>query len=159
MIKSAGNWYFPILIFNCLHPEVATISPPGELTLRGFPMFSTARPCLFTNALEMNECDAPVSNNTIAGNVLSKNVPITTSGSSNTSSTYVVHMSLLERVGLGSSLGLSFRTLSGIMSLILALETDHLADVPLGFMIWAMLSMVRVMTSMSVSPVAPHCSP
>jgi hypothetical protein len=43
--------------------------------------------CLFTNALDMNEWDAPVSNKTNAINELSGNIPITALGSFITSST------------------------------------------------------------------------
>ena len=56
------------------------ISPPGELTLIGFLIVSTGNALLFTKVLDMNECDAPVSNKTNAVKELSGNVPITTSG-------------------------------------------------------------------------------
>ena len=50
-----------------LHSFVTRISPLEELTLTGFNMVDVARLCLFTKALDMNECDAPVSNNTNVG--------------------------------------------------------------------------------------------
>jgi hypothetical protein len=48
----------------------------------GVFMLSVGILFLSTNTLDMNECDAPVSNKTRAEKLLSKNVPITTSGSS-----------------------------------------------------------------------------
>ena len=66
----------------------------------------------------------------------------------------MVHISLLERVGLGSSFSLIFWALCGIVALVLALVASHLADISLVFWIWAMLSMVMIMTSMSISLVA-----
>ena len=62
-------------------------------------------------------------------------------------------MSLLERIGLGSYLDLLFWEVINIMALVVALETEHLTDVSLGFRIGTMLSIVMIMASMSISPV------
>jgi hypothetical protein len=50
-------------------------------------MVSVGNPFLFAKVLDMNECDAPVSNKTNAVNELRGNIPITASGSFITSST------------------------------------------------------------------------
>ena len=67
-------------------------------------------------------------------------------------------MSLLERVGLGSFFSLLFWAFGCIVALVLALVTSHLADIPLVFWIWVMLSMVMIMASMSISFVASIAS-
>jgi hypothetical protein len=81
-IKLVGKLYAPISRLRLQHPKAATNYPPGELIFIGVGMLSVGMLFLSTNTLDMNECDAPVSNRTIAGNLLSKSVPITASGSS-----------------------------------------------------------------------------
>src|SRR3954468_17347628 len=82
IIKLTGNLYFPNSMTRSWHPEFTIISPPGELTFIGHPIVSTGSSFLSTNALDMNECDAPVSKSTHAGMELSLNLPATASGSS-----------------------------------------------------------------------------
>src|SRR3954471_121055 len=89
IIKLTGNLCFPNSITRSRHPRLTIISPPGELTLIGHPMFSVGNPFLSANALDMNECDAPVSKRTSAGIELSLNLPATTSDSSYISSTFM----------------------------------------------------------------------
>ena len=60
-------------------------------------------------------------------------------------------MSLLERVGFSSIFNLFLRAFVGIMSLVFALEAGDLTQVSLRFWIWAMLPIVMVMASMSIS--------
>ena len=66
----------------------------------------------------------------------------------------VVHMSFLERIGLGSYLGLLFWAIVSIMALVVALAAEHLTHVFLGFRIGMGLSIVMIMASMSISPVS-----
>src|SRR4051812_41240319 len=67
IIRLTGNLCFPNSITRSRHPRLTTMSPLGELTFIGHPMFSVANPFLSTNAFDMNECDAPVSKRTSAG--------------------------------------------------------------------------------------------
>src|SRR4051812_80115 len=57
----------PILTVKSRHPALAIISPPGELTLIDPFRDSMGSLYLSTNALDMNECDAPVSKSISAG--------------------------------------------------------------------------------------------
>src|SRR3954463_2884920 len=57
----------PILTVKSRHPALAIISPPGELTLIDSFIDSVDNLYLSTNALDMNECDAPVSKSISAG--------------------------------------------------------------------------------------------
>src|SRR3954471_10891570 len=57
----------PILTVKSRHPALAIISPPGELTLIDPFRDSMGKLYLSTNALDINECDAPVSKSIIAG--------------------------------------------------------------------------------------------
>ena len=84
--RLVGNMCAPILSSNPRHPEFATISPPGELTLRGEFIVSIGILPLSTHTLDMNERDAPVSKRKTAGIELSLNLPITESGASQASS-------------------------------------------------------------------------
>jgi hypothetical protein len=63
------------------------LSPPGELTI--IEHFSRARSRLFfpTYAADMKEHDATESNSTTAEVLLTRNIPMTTSGASYASST------------------------------------------------------------------------
>ena len=76
-IKRVGNLYTPISKVRSQHLALTNISPPGELTLIDLPIVSVGSLFLFTNVLDMNECDAPVSNQTNAVNEFSGNIPIT----------------------------------------------------------------------------------
>src|SRR4051812_16051211 len=87
IIKLTGNLCFPNSITRSRYPRLTIISPPGELTFTGHPIFLVGNPFLSTNALDMNECDAQVSKRTSAGIELSLNLPATTSDSSYISST------------------------------------------------------------------------
>src|SRR3954469_14023651 len=82
IIRLTGNLCFPNSITRSRHPRLTIISPPGELTFIGHPMFSVGNTFLSTNAFDMNECDAPVSKRTSAGIELSLNLPATASDSS-----------------------------------------------------------------------------
>src|SRR3954468_9642336 len=57
----------PILTVKSRHPALAIISPPGELTLIDSFIDSVGSLYLSTNALDMNECDAPVSKSVSVG--------------------------------------------------------------------------------------------
>ena len=59
---------------------------PGVLTTSGESIFSKGIWWLCANDIDMNECEAPESNNTEAGYVLIRSVPIRTPGSSSTPS-------------------------------------------------------------------------
>ena len=59
----------------------------------------------------------------------------------------MIHIALVKRIWLGSFFGLLFWAFIGIMALVVALEAKHLADIFLGFRIWAVLSIVMVMAS------------
>ena len=63
-------------------------------------------------------------------------------------------MSFLERIGLGSYLGLLFWAIVSIMALVVALAAEHLTDAFLGFRIGTGLSIVMIMASVSISPVS-----
>src|ERR1041384_1396271 len=54
--------------------------PIGVRTTIGGFIFSNAKLCDNANASDMNECDAPVSNKTVAGTELTRRVPITVAG-------------------------------------------------------------------------------
>src|SRR3954464_12441609 len=82
IIRLTGNLCFPNSMTRSRHPRLTIISPPGELTFIGHPMFFDANPFLSTNSFDMNECDAPVSKRTSAGIELSLNLPATASDSS-----------------------------------------------------------------------------
>src|SRR4051812_47266008 len=57
----------PILTVKSRHPALAITSPLGELTLIDPFRDSMGNLYLSTNALDMNECDAPVSKSISAG--------------------------------------------------------------------------------------------
>ena len=76
-MRSVGNVDFPKVKDNPKQPLQECISPPGELMRIGSFRVLVANPCFPTNALDMKECDAPVSNKTITGIELTQNVPIT----------------------------------------------------------------------------------
>ena len=67
-------------------------------------------------------------------------------------------MSVLERIGLGRCVSLLFWVLIGIMAFVVALETKHLVEVLLRFRICAVMSIVMVMASISISPKASMVS-
>src|SRR5215216_6104366 len=66
----------PILTVKSRHPALAIISPPGELNLIDSFIDSVGNLYLSTNALDMNECNAPISKSISAGLVLIGNLPI-----------------------------------------------------------------------------------
>src|SRR3954470_23818557 len=57
----------PILTVKSRHPALAIISPPGDLNLIDPFRDSVGNLYLSTNALDINECDAPVSKSISAG--------------------------------------------------------------------------------------------
>ena len=59
--------------------------PPGDFVNRAFFSKTMGMPCFAVNFDDMKECDAPESNNTIAGAELTGNLPRTTSGVSSAS--------------------------------------------------------------------------
>src|SRR3954464_144615 len=67
----------PILTVKSRHLALAIISPPGELTLIDPFRDSVGNLYLSTNALDINECDAPVSKSISSGCVLIGNLPTT----------------------------------------------------------------------------------
>src|SRR3954464_604179 len=82
IIRLTGNLCFPNSITRSWHPRLTIISPPGERTFIGHPIFSDGNPFLSTNSFDMNESDAPVLKRTSAGMELSLNLPATASDSS-----------------------------------------------------------------------------
>jgi hypothetical protein len=64
------------------HTWLAGISPPGELTIMRHLSMAIGILCLSTYAPEINECDIPESNMTIAVVELIENISRTTSGAS-----------------------------------------------------------------------------
>jgi hypothetical protein len=81
-MRFVGKVDFPKAKDKPKQPSQDLISPPGELMRIGFVRVLVTNPCLPTNALDMKECDAPVSNKTTAGMELTRNVPVTASGAS-----------------------------------------------------------------------------
>ena len=67
-------------IFTRGHPKKHLMSPPGDWVIRGFFSKTVGMPCFAANFDDMNECDAPESNNTVAGAELIMKLPRTTSG-------------------------------------------------------------------------------
>ena len=68
----------------------------------------------------------------------------------------VVDMSLLEGVGLcSSSIILLLGAIRSIVPLLIALEAEHLGDIPPGFSIWTRVSIVVVVDGMSI-PLVPR---
>src|SRR3954471_11094455 len=64
--------------------------PIGVRTTIGGSIFSNVKLCDNANASDMNECDAPESNKTVAGTELTRRVPITVAGCSWASSTLML---------------------------------------------------------------------
>ncbi len=61
------------------------IFPPGDFVNKGFFNKTVGMPCFATNLDDMNECDAPESNKTVAGAEFTTNLPRTTFGVSSAS--------------------------------------------------------------------------
>ena len=130
IIRSDGKTWLPMVRGIWSHHRLAIYSAPSELTNKGVLRVWVGSLNLSTNPLDMYECDAPVSKRTRAVNDLTKNLPITASGCSSTSShVNVVHLSFVEwirilsRAPISVSI-LSFRALRGIVSSLLALEAS-----------------------------------
>src|SRR4051812_30568101 len=60
IIRLTGNLCFPNSTTRSRHPRLTIISPRGDLSFIGQPIFSVGNPFVSTNALDMNECDALV---------------------------------------------------------------------------------------------------
>jgi hypothetical protein len=59
----------------------------------------------------------------------------------------VVHLALLEWIGLGKLCGLVLRAAGGIVTILLALEASDTREVLLGFGVVAMLTIVSIVKS------------
>ena len=131
IIRSDGKTWLPIVKGIWSHHRLAIHSAPGELTNRGVLRVWVGSLNLSTNPLYMYECDAPVSNRTSTVNDLTKNLPITASGCSSTSSMLTwFTCPLLNGLGFFPSAPisisiLSFRALRGIVSSLPALEASN----------------------------------
>jgi hypothetical protein len=68
-----------MLILTAGHICLVLISPPGELTSMVCFMVIIGRLYYATKLDDMNECDAPESNKTVAGCELARNIPNITS--------------------------------------------------------------------------------
>ena len=99
------------------HHRLAIYSAPGELTSKGVLRAKVGNLNLSTNPLEMYEYDAPVSNKKRAVNDLTKNLPITASGYSSTSSMFTwFTCPLFKGLGFFPELPLSFPFLASLHS-------------------------------------------
>jgi hypothetical protein len=59
----------------------------------------------------------------------------------------VVHLALLEWIGLGRFNGLDLRAAGGIVTILLALEASDVREILLGFSVVAMLTIVSAVMS------------
>ena len=81
-IRDARNGRFPIEISMLWLTSLLHHLDPGDCTTRGTDNPSNLISLMRAKFPEMKECDAPESNNTLAGTELTISVPIKTSGDS-----------------------------------------------------------------------------
>ena len=81
-IRDARNKWPPMRIsFPWLILDVVMLAL-GDMTMRFLGSGSRGRPCISENLTDTKDCDAPVSNNTLASIEFTGSIPRTTSGAS-----------------------------------------------------------------------------
>lgn len=76
-----GRKVYPLMVMLTFgHTCLDSISPPGELTNNLFFIKIIGMLYRATRYVDVNECEALESNNTVTGLELIENIPITTSG-------------------------------------------------------------------------------